>query len=232
MTRGATGQGKPSRDASGSAPDTDSTKVRWLVRIGAFVLRTLARTWRIRVIGGDDVRAERQAGHPVVFVLWHGQMLPLLYHHRDEGVRVLISEHRDGELVARTAIALGFGTVRGSSTRGAGRALLGLVREVEAGRDIAVTPDGPRGPAKSFASGALIVAQRTGARIVPVTAVARSAWHLRSWDRFMIPKPFARVIISYGPLTTVTARDARDATTETERLTGIMEEAERVATSR
>lgn len=208
----------------------DSAKVRWIVRIGAFVLRALARTWRITVIGGQDLRAERAAKRPVVFVLWHGQMLPMLYHHRDEGVRVLISEHRDGELVARTALALGFGTVRGSSTRGAGRALLGLVREVEAGRDVAVTPDGPRGPAKSFAPGALIVAQRTGALIVPVTAVARSAWRLRSWDRFMIPKPFARVTISYGPLTAVAAQDARNASSEAERFQRILEEAERVAT--
>jgi lysophospholipid acyltransferase (LPLAT)-like uncharacterized protein len=165
----------------------------------------------------------------VIFVLWHGQMLPLLYQHRDQAVRVLISEHRDGELVARTALALGFGTVRGSSTRGAGRALLGLVREVEAGRDIAVTPDGPRGPAKSFAPGALVVAQRTGARIVPVTAVAKSAWRLRSWDSFMIPKPFARVIISYGPMSAVGAADSRDAALEAERFQKIMEDAERVA---
>jgi lysophospholipid acyltransferase (LPLAT)-like uncharacterized protein len=191
----------------------------------------LARTWRIRVIGDEGLNAERSARRPVIFVLWHGQMLPLLYQHRNQAVRVLISEHRDGELVARTAIALGFGTVRGSSTRGSGRALLGLVREVEAGHDIAVTPDGPRGPAKSFAPGALVVAQRTGARIVPVTAVARSAWHLRSWDRFLIPKPFARVVISYGPMSAVSAADVRDAAREAERFQMIMEDAERAGTT-
>ena len=219
-------------NATAAAGDTGaSAKVRWIVRIGAFVLRTLARTWRIRVIGDEGLNAERAARRPVIFVLWHGQMLPLLYQHRNQKVRVLISEHRDGELVARTALALGFGTVRGSSTRGAGRALLGLVREVEAGRDIAVTPDGPRGPAKSFAPGALVVAQRTGARIVPVTAVAKSAWHLRSWDRFMIPKPFSRVIISYGPMSAVSAAEARDAPAEAARFQQIMEDAERVATT-
>ena len=209
----------------------ESAKVRWIVRIGAFVLRMLARTWRIRVIGDEGLNAERRARRPVIFVLWHGQMLPLLYQHRNQAVRVLISEHRDGELVARTAIALGFGTVRGSSTRGSGRALLGLVREVEAGNDIAVTPDGPRGPAKSFAPGALVVAQRTGARIVPVTAFSKSAWHLRSWDRFMIPKPFARVVISYGPMSAVGATDVRNAAHEAERFQEIMEDAERVATT-
>jgi lysophospholipid acyltransferase (LPLAT)-like uncharacterized protein len=221
-----------SRDTSETASEpADSAKVRWIVRVGAFVLRMLAKTWRIRVIGDEGLNAERRARRPVIFVLWHGQMLPLLYQHRNQAVRVLISEHRDGELVARTAIALGFGTVRGSSTRGSGRALLGLVREVEAGHDIAVTPDGPRGPAKSFAAGALIVAQRTGARLVPITAVAKSAWHLKSWDRFMIPKPFARVVISYGPMTSVDATDVRDAQHEAERIKAIMEDAERDATT-
>jgi lysophospholipid acyltransferase (LPLAT)-like uncharacterized protein len=218
------------RNEAASEP-ADSAKVRWIVRIGAFALRMLAKTWRIRVIGDEGLNAERSARRPVIFVLWHGQMLPLLYQHRNQAVRVLISEHRDGELVARTAIALGFGTVRGSSTRGSGRALLGLVREVEAGKDIAVTPDGPRGPAKSFAPGALIVAQRTGARLVPITAVAKSAWHLKSWDRFMIPKPFARVVISYGPMTSVDATDVRDAQHEAERIKAIMEDAERVGTT-
>jgi hypothetical protein len=225
------------RDVKGTATATTSAdtgvdaKVRWIVRIGALVLRALASTWRIRVIGDEGLNAERAAARPVVFVLWHGQMLPLLYQHRNQGVRILISDHRDGELIARTAIALGFGTVRGSSSRGAGRALLGLVRAVESGSDIAVTPDGPRGPAKSFAPGALVVAQRTGARIVPVTAVAKSAWHLRSWDRFIIPKPFARVVISYGPMTAVSAPDVRDAAGEAEHFQRIMEDAERVATA-
>ena len=218
-------------DAPTARDSEASAKVRWAVRIGAFVLRALATTWRITVIGDAGLNAERVAKRPVIFVLWHGQMLPLLYQHRNQGVRILISEHRDGELIARTAIALGFGTVRGSSTRGAGRALLGLVREVESGRDIAVTPDGPRGPAKSFAPGALVVAQRTSARIVPVTAFAKSAWHLKSWDRFMIPKPFARVVISYGPMSAVTATVARDAGQEAERFQRILEDAERVATT-
>jgi lysophospholipid acyltransferase (LPLAT)-like uncharacterized protein len=219
------------RRSEPASEPADSAKVRWIVRIGAFALRMLAKTWRIRVIGDEGLNAERTARRPVIFVLWHGQMLPLLYQHRNQAVRVLISEHRDGELVARTAIVLGFGTVRGSSTRGSGRALLGLVREVEAGHDIAVTPDGPRGPAKSFAPGALIVAQRTGARLVPITAVAKSAWHLKSWDRFMIPKPFARVVISYGPMTSVDATDVRDAQHEAERIKAIMEDAERVGTT-
>lgn len=204
-------------------------RTRWLVRLGAVVIRALAATWRIRVIGDGALRNERVAKRPVIIVLWHGQMLPLLYQHRGEGVSILISEHRDGELIARVAESFGHRTVRGSTTRGAGRALLALVREVERGHDIAVTPDGPRGPARSFAPGALVVAQRTGAAIIPATVVAWRAWRLRSWDRFLIPYPFARVVISYGDGAHVTATNARSAASEAERFQRLMEDAERAA---
>jgi len=211
------------------AEEAPSAKMRWIVRLGALLVRTLAATWRIRVIGDEGLRAEREAGRAVIITLWHGQMLPLLYQHRGEGVAILISEHRDGEIIARIATALGHRTVRGSTTRGAGRALLSMVRQVESGQDIAVTPDGPRGPAKSFAAGALIVAQRTGAAIIPATVVARSAWRLGSWDRFMIPRPFARVIISYGAAAHVSAGDARAASSEAPRFQQLMEDAEHAA---
>ena len=203
--------------------------MRWIVRLGALLVRALASTWRIRVIGDAGLRAEREAGRAVIITLWHGQMLPLLYQHRGEGVAVLISEHRDGEIIARIATALGHRTVRGSTTRGAGRALLSMVRQVESGQDIAVTPDGPRGPAKSFAPGALIVAQRTGAAIIPATATARAAWRLKSWDRFMIPRPFTRIVISYGAAAHVSAGDARAASSEAPRFQQLMEDAERAA---
>ena len=213
------------------AEDVPDAKIRWIVRLGALLVRTLAATWRIRVIGDEGLRAERDEGRAVIITLWHGQMLPLLYQHRGEGVAILISEHRDGEIIARIATALGHRTVRGSTTRGAGRALLSMVRQVESGQDIAVTPDGPRGPAKGFAAGALIVAQRTGAAIIPATVVARSAWRLGSWDRFMIPRPFARVVISYGAAARVSAGDARAASSEAPRFQQLMEDAEDAATT-
>jgi lysophospholipid acyltransferase (LPLAT)-like uncharacterized protein len=104
-----------------------------------------------------------------------------------------------------------FTTVRGSTSRGAARALIGLARAVESGRSAAVTPDGPRGPAHVFAPGAVIAAQRTGVPIIPIRVSASSAWRLKSWDRFLIPKPFARVDIHYGALTAVQADTPRAA---------------------
>lgn len=205
-------------------------RLRWIVRLGVPLVRLLGMTWRFRLVNNessvDRLRRERTA---MVFALWHGDMLPLLYHHRGEGVSVLISEHRDGELIARTAQSLGFRTVRGSTTRGASRALVGLARELEAGHDVAVTPDGPRGPARTFAPGALIAAHRAGAPVIAVGVAAARAWRLRSWDRFVIPKPFTTVRIAYSDPVVLDSSSPREAATETERFEALMAEVERLA---
>ena len=205
-------------------------RLAWTVRLGTWLLRLLAITWRIRVINGESVLAPQRRDHrPIIFALWHSDLLPLLYQHRHEGVAVLISEHHDGELIARAAEQLGYRTVRGSSTRGASRALVGLVRALEAGQDVAITPDGPRGPARSFAPGALIAAQRARAPILAVGVSTSRAWRLRSWDRFRIPMPFSRVTIAYVGPTMPDAVSARAATEETARFQSLMAEAERCA---
>ena len=186
-------------------------KVRWIVRLGGIVIRALAITWRVREQNDAVYRGVRAARQPVIYTLWHGEMLSLLWHRRDEGIAVLISEHRDGEIIARIAEGFGFTPVRGSNSRGSSRALMGLVRVVQSGRSAAVTPDGPRGPARVFAPGAVIAAQRTGVPIIPIRVSASRAWRLKSWDRFLIPKPFARVDIHYGALTPVLADTPRAA---------------------
>ena len=207
----------------------DRGSLPWRERItllaGMGFLHLLGRTWRIRVVNGEAVRNLRSNGHPFIFSLWHGHLLPLLWHHRDEGVMVLISEHRDGELVARAAESLGYGLIRGSTTRGADRALISLVRELQSGHEVAITPDGPRGPAEKFAPGALVAAQRSDSFILPVVVSASRAWRLRSWDRFMIPKPFARVTVAYGPPTKVMATNPRAAADEAPRFERLMRDA-------
>ena len=204
-------------------------RVARLVAAGSLALRGLARTWRIRTVGHEPVARLRAAGTPVIFALWHGEMLPLLWQHRDEGVHVLISEHRDGEVVARMAERLGFRTVRGSTSRGAARALLRMVRVLEGGGDVAITPDGPRGPARQWAPGALIAAQRTGTPLVAVSVTADRAWHLRSWDRFMIPKPFARLTVAYAEPTRVDATTVREAALEAARFEALHQRADALA---
>jgi lysophospholipid acyltransferase (LPLAT)-like uncharacterized protein len=138
-------------------------------------------------------------------------MLPLLWWHRGQGIAILVSEHGDGEVISRVALALGFSLVRGSTSRGAERSLLELTRVASSGADVAVSPDGPRGPAHSFAPGALLTAYRASAPILMVAASASSAWRLKSWDRFMIPRPFARVTVAYGEPRIIRASTAREA---------------------
>jgi len=190
--------------------------------LGLGLLHTIGRTWRIDIRNEEALENARESGKGFIFSLWHGHLLPLLWHHRGEGVVVLISEHRDGELVARAAASLGFGLIRGSTTHGAGRALIAMVRALQSGKEIAITPDGPRGPARKFAPGALIAAQRSDVAILPVAVSVDRAWRLKSWDRFVIPKPFARVTIAYGPPEKVMASDSRDATREGERFEELM----------
>lgn len=191
--------------------DLPSRKLRWTVRLGVLVIRALASTWRYRVVNGEAVDALRRNRQPMILALWHGQMLVPLWHHRGQGIAILISEHRDGEIIARIADSLRLRTVRGSTSRGGGRALVGLVRELTNGHDIAITPDGPRGPAESFAPGALVAAQRARAPIVAIGVHAPHAWRLKSWDRFLVPKPFSRVHIAYSDPTPVDALTPREA---------------------
>ena len=196
------------------ARDAVDRRTVWLARLGAGFVRLLGATWRVRYAHDIDVRRFREHGTPIVFVLWHGEMLPLLWAHRHQGVAVLISEHADGELIAQIAQRLGFTTVRGSTSRGAARALIGLQRAVERGADLAITPDGPRGPAKSVAPGALVVAHRTGAPLIAAAARASSSWHLGSWDRFAVPRPFARIDVAYSDPIYIDAANAHDAASQ------------------
>lgn len=174
------------------------SRVRWAVRLGGPLIRLIASTWRYEYVNRAPVDALRAEGRPYIYALWHGQLLALTWAHRREGVTTMISEHRDGEIIARLVESWGYRTVRGSSSRGAGRALLGMVRELAAGSVFAITPDGPRGPAGSVQPGVLMASQRARAPIVTMRMDVDRSWYARGWDRFAIPKPFARVRITYG----------------------------------
>lgn len=177
--------------------------------VGRGLLGSLFATVRCRREGAEHLTELRKEGSPVIFVFWHGRLLPLAHYHGNEGIVVLVSEHADGEYIARIIQHYGFGTVRGSSTRGGVRGLKGLVRQARKGRDLGITPDGPQGPAGEVKMGVLAAARLTGLPLVPVSAGASRAWSLPSWDRFLVPKPFSRVRIAYGPPRWV-PRDATD----------------------
>ena len=165
---------------------------------GRYVLRALFRTLRVQSTGQHHVTRLRQRGTPVIFVFWHGRLLPLVHVHRSEGTVVLVSEHRDGDYAAGLLHHFGFGTVRGSSTRGGVRGLKGLIRAARKGLDLAITPDGPRGPNRELKLGALTAARFTGLPLVPIGVGVTSAWRARSWDGLIVPKPFSTVRVAYG----------------------------------
>jgi lysophospholipid acyltransferase (LPLAT)-like uncharacterized protein len=208
-----------------------SLKVAVISMLGTALLRALAATWRIKWINLDIATGSRVRGQPAVYVLWHGQLLPLLWCHRKRKIAPMISEHRDGEIIARVATGFGLELVRGSSSRGAARALLSACRMIEQGYDVAITPDGPRGPNRSVAPGAAIIAQRSGAPLLPVAAVASRAWRLGSWDGFMIPKPFARVTVAYSELIRVPPDAPRETLEDEVTIRHAIERAEQSATT-
>ncbi len=171
----------------------------WAVRVlGPLTIRALFATVRFREEGGESAWALRAAGTPLVFSLWHAHLLPLLYRYRSLNATALVSEHRDGEYISQIMQSLGLRAARGSSTRGGSRGLRALIEAAEAGSDLAITPDGPRGPARVAKEGVATVAQVTGAAIVPIAAGCDRAWRMGSWDGFRIPKPFSTVFVALG----------------------------------
>ena len=167
--------------------------------LGRAVLDALLATARFEVSGAEHHRQFTAHGQPVIFVLWHGRLLPLAHLHRGEGIAALISRSRDGEYLARLLERWGFVPVRGSSSRGGSTALREMVRQARAGRCLAITPDGPRGPRQRLKEGVLVAGQLTGLPLIPVTASASRAWWVGGWDRFLIPRAFARIRVVYGP---------------------------------
>ena len=134
---------------------------------------------------------------PFIVALWHGDLLmqPLSYKYvNPKGiVKTIISDHRDGEAIAKIIQYLGIGNIKGSSSKGGVKALLNAIKEIKNGVDIAITPDGPRGPRYSIADGIVAIAQKSGAKIVVFNSNPSSYWQLNSWDKFIIPKPFGTI---------------------------------------
>jgi len=168
----------------------------WLVSfVGPLLLWALGKTWRITWVGNENLKAIRENGRMVLYASWHKNIIPLAYFYRKQGIHILISEHRDGEFIARVVERLGFRPVRGSSTRGGSKALFEMSQVGTKGFDAAITPDGPKGPKHEVQPGTVIIASRATLPVVPVSACARPCWKLKSWDEFLIPKPFSKVIV-------------------------------------
>jgi len=179
----------------------DSWRARVLIAFGFAVYRLWARTLRLRVEDPHDVRTLVR-NEPVIFAIWHNRLLmlprvfdPSFPSRQSYG---LISASRDGDLIARFIEGSGYGTVRGSSSRKGVIALRQLVDTLAAGSNVLVTPDGPRGPVYQVSQGIIFLAQKSGAPIVPIHMEYSSAWRLKSWDRFAVPRPFTTLRAIFG----------------------------------
>lgn len=167
-------------------------------RVAAYLLRLLHRTLRYEVVVEPGAEPATTPALQV-WCFWHRCLIPsACYFHGKFKLVVLISRSFDGELIARTIERIGFLTARGSSTRSGGSGLLALAKAVERGHGAVFTADGPRGPVYKVKPGAVKLAQLTGYAIGIFYAHPERAWTLRSWDRFLIPKPFSRVAISWA----------------------------------
>jgi len=174
-------------------------------------------TLSVRVIGMDALRPLWQTGHPLIYGVWHARILMVPWlnarmrqRQAARRVTVLASRSRDGGLMAEFAQRFGLAVVRGSSSRGGLEALRDLIGALRAGDDVAMVPDGPRGPACRLQGGIVALAAATGAPIVPLGVAASPARHLGSWDRFMVPLPFGRCGVVFGGLVEVKRHEDRE----------------------
>ena len=175
--------------------------------VAAAVVKLLGATLRVTVSGDEALRPLWQARRPLIYVVWHGRILLVPWFNawlrRTRGARaplVLASRSRDGDVVARYVARFGLPVVRGSSSRGGDAALRRLVGAIRSGTDVAIVPDGPRGPSERLQPGVVTLAVLTGAPVVPLAVGAGPGRRLRTWDRFLVPLPFARCALVFGPM--------------------------------
>jgi lysophospholipid acyltransferase (LPLAT)-like uncharacterized protein len=173
-------------------------QTRLISSVGYPVIAALGSTFRWRAEGAEHYQRVLDLGRRPIMAFWHGRILPATVYFRKRGIVVITSENFDGEWIAGIIERFGYGTARGSSSRGAVKALVQLKRDMAAGKPAAFTLDGPRGPARVAQAGAIWLAKATGNPIIPFHIEADRYWTANSWDRTQIPKPWSKVAIAIG----------------------------------
>jgi lysophospholipid acyltransferase (LPLAT)-like uncharacterized protein len=176
---------------------------RWLIAFGFRLLKAWARTLRFEIDDRADV-----IGNPVrenyIAALWHNRLLLISFVLKkflpQRPGAGLISASRDGDLIADLTRRFGFNVVRGSSSRLGASALRELENVLASGHDVLITPDGPRGPVYELGPGIVFLAQKSGAAVVPINMEFSGCWRVNSWDGFILPRPFSRVRVIFGPV--------------------------------
>lgn len=182
-----------------------SRKAEILGTLAGWFMRGWSKTLRFEVYDRCGVITAHDPIRPVIFALWHNRIftIPPIWWRTGGNFRktvVLTSASKDGAILARAMEVFGLGAVRGSSSRRAVAALIGMKRSLQEGLDVCITPDGPRGPRYGFHPGVIKLAQSTGAPIVPIHASYSSFWRLKTWDGLVIPKPFSRITVTFDEI--------------------------------
>lgn len=153
--------------------------------------------------------------NPFILTMWHGELLmqPLNYRKfkPNGNIKVIVSQHKDGEIIRKVVGFLGIGAISGSSSKGGAKALITAIKTIKDGIDIAITPDGPRGPRYEVANGIVAISQKTGANIITCSIKTSKYWQLNSWDKFIIPKPFGTISFYIGEPFNVNNLDLEEA---------------------
>ena len=183
--------------------------------LAALAIRLIRLTMRVEYVNDGPCREFLRDGGNIILAFWHGQLLMMPYSYfGTKGITILVSQHSDGELIARTVQRFGIRSVRGSTTRGWFGGFKAMLRTAHSGGDLAITPDGPRGPARKAQRGVIQLASKTGLPIVPVAFAASKKKTFRSWDSFMVPRLFSRGAFVYGDLVFVPRRLGPDKAEE------------------
>ncbi|MFP4458243.1 MAG: lysophospholipid acyltransferase family protein [Candidatus Zixiibacteriota bacterium] len=163
-------------------------------KIYAFIIRSLLRcigfTWRVKFELSHLPLNKR-----FIYIFWHRYILPLAYLYRNQDIGIIVSESKDGEIISQVILKMGYTPIRGSSSRGGSKALRKSVKFLRNDGVLAITPDGPRGPLYKAQKGFEIAAKMAKVKIVPICVEAKPAWRLKTWDKMLIPMPFAKITV-------------------------------------
>ena len=180
--------------------------------IGSMLIRLIYLTNRKNFYAPESLGDES-----FIMACWHGELLMIPYaytrYRKNPNVKLIISDHFDGSLIAKTLGFFGFGTIRGSSNRNAARALIKSIKELKDGSDLGITPDGPKGPRHEVADGIIVMAKKADVKITLVEIKPSSYWQLSSWDKFVIPKPFGTINYYISDLIDVSGMEIEEART-------------------
>lgn len=172
-------------------------RITLIAFITKLIINILCRLVKIKVLGKEFYLKAKESGRKIIFILWHGRIIVPIFLHRNQGIRPLVSLSRDGDFAAMVLEGFGYKPIRGSSSKG-GKEAFQKMKEALETSEIAIIPDGPRGPGKVLKPGCIYLAQQTGAVLIPVSFSCKKRKFLRGWDKHLIFPPFTKCVMIYG----------------------------------